>query len=58
MRAPWHEVDNIKLLCRKMIKRCDEYQAIKDSPERKSKAEEVKEEIIRLYAAIAMLQAK
>ncbi len=42
-----------KSLCREMIERCDEYEVLKNRPERAKEAAEIRKDIIRLYSKIA-----
>lgn len=53
MRLSMDTQAQIKVLCGRMVARCDEYVELKSIPERESEADEVKEEIKRLYVQIS-----
>jgi hypothetical protein len=58
MRVSMNKDDEIRSLCRQMVKLCHEYQMLRNTPGRESWESEIREDIIRLYARITLLQRR
>ncbi len=58
MRPTMEDQAPFKVLCDRMVERCDEYLELRSMPERGWEADEVKEEIKGLYLQISRLACK
>ena len=58
MRVSINKDDEIRSLCRQMVKLCHEYQMPRNTPDLEAWETEIREKIIRLYARITLLQRR